>query len=420
MITASIILDTRRETKNGFPLKIRIHDQIHPHRYINLKIYQANRELIRTPIIIQREYQLIKELEYCNVNNLDLEQSLNVFKKGIPVLNNLESRIMLLEIELQQLKLERSNTLISDFYNLYLKERLSEGTTVMTFKVGMNKFFNFLRTKGKNENSFFINDIDYELLKEYQVYCIDTKTSINSFKSYLAVLKLFYKDAQNRKSLNIKTENPFSNLNISSGKKIINRAIDMNDFKILVNINSDEFKLNEKLEQVIDLLKFQFLIGGHDFVELSHLKWIDIKDNRIIFQRFKNKHRGGGVIINNMLHPLALEIIEKHGTNKNERIFSFIPENVFNDRKYYNFLTGNLKFRLKKIKEICGLNFDITSKKMRYTFRTIGGNLMINQMILEKIMGHSNNSISMGYQGATPYEIQDAEHLKVIEAVFGE
>ena len=45
---------------------------------------------------------------------------------------------------------------------------------------------------------------------------------------------------------------------------------------------------------------------------------------------------------------------------------------------------------------------------------------MINQMILEKIMGHSNNSISMGYQGATPYEIQDAEHLKVIEAVFGE
>lgn len=33
-------------------------------------------------------------------------------------------------------------------------------------------------------------------------------------------------------------------------------------------------------------------------------------------------------------------------------------------------------------------------------------------------MVYTNNSISMGYQGVTSYEIQDAKHLKVIEAFF--
>ena len=115
MITALIIVDTRRSTKNGFPLKIRFHDQIHPHLYINLKMYQHGKELIRTPFLVQREYQLNQEVEYCNKNGLNLEQSLEVFKNGIPDLNDLESRIKLLEIELAQLKQKRNTTTFKDF-----------------------------------------------------------------------------------------------------------------------------------------------------------------------------------------------------------------------------------------------------------------------------------------------------------------
>ena len=44
-----------------------------------------------------------------------------------------------------------------------------------------------------------------------------------------------------------------------------------------INLTPEE----DVLRQVIDLVKFQFLIGGHDFVELSNLKWSDIKVGRI-------------------------------------------------------------------------------------------------------------------------------------------
>lgn len=50
----------------------------------------------------------------------------------------------------------------------------------------------------------------------------------------------------------------------------------------------------------------------------------------------------------------------------------------------------------------------------------MAGNMLINEIIIKKLMGHSDNSVSMGYQGAVPYNIQDSEHLKVIECVCGE
>jgi len=414
MITALIIVDTRRSTKQGFPLKIRVHDQIHSHRYINLKLYQNEKELIRTPFLVQREFQLNQEIEYCNKNGLNLEQSLEVFKNGIPELNDLDSKIMLLEMELQRLKEKRNTTSFQKFYDIYINDRIAEGKSILTTVTRINKFFSYLKYIGSDSDSFMINNLDYETLLGYKNYCLQNNISPNSIKGYFRDLKYFYKEAQKRKSLYIKPEDPFKDFVFSLSKKKTQRAIELNDFKTFINLKVEK----EKHIQVIDLIKFQFLIGGHDFIELSHLKWSDIKDNRITFHRFKNNHRGGGVLIDNMIHPLALDIIEKHGTKNNERIFSFIPENKANDSKYRLYLVSVISNRIDTILNKYNLDFKIRTKYIRYTFRTIGGNLMINQMILEKIMGHSNTSISMGYQGATPYDIQDAEHLKIINEVF--
>ena len=415
MITASIIVDTRREAKKGFPLKIRVHDQINPHRYINLKIYQSEKELVRTPFLTQREFQLNQEIEYCNKNTLDLEQALKIIKDGIPDLNDLDSKIMLLEMELQRLKEKRNTTSFQQFYDIYINDRLTEGKSISTTVTRLNKFFSYLEFIGSNSNEFMINNLDYETLLGYKNYCLKNNVSANSVKGYFRDLKYFYKEAQKRKSLYIKSENPFEDFVFSLSKTKAQRAIELSNFKKFINLKAK----HDKHIQTIDLIKFQFLIGGHDFVELSHLKWSDIKDGRINFHRFKNNHRGGGVMIDNILHPLALEIIDKHGTKDNERVFSFIPENILNENKYRLYLINIINNRIDTICKQNELDFKIRTKYIRYTFRTIGGNLMINQMILEKIMGHSNSSISMGYQGSTPYEIQDAEHLKIIDEVFG-
>lgn len=46
MIKADIILDTRAKSKKGYPVKIRVYDDIEKaHKYIALKIYQESTEL---------------------------------------------------------------------------------------------------------------------------------------------------------------------------------------------------------------------------------------------------------------------------------------------------------------------------------------------------------------------------------------
>lgn len=420
MIAASIIIDTRRITKKGYPLKIRVHDFINSHRYIPLKVYQQEKsnKIIKTSFLIQREFELDKEIEFCNKNGFNLEQSLEVFKNGIPELNDLESKILILEIELNQLKQKRNTTSFKEFYDIYIKERIDDKKAIDVTIVGLGKFIKFIQSLGYTSESFKINDIDYELLKDYKSYCLNNNTSIHTFKSYLSHLRFFFKEAQKRKSLFIKSDNPFDNFVVNVNKNKVERSIDIKDFKEFINLKFENNNQGKRFQQVVDLLKFQFLIGGHDFIELSNLKWSDLKDNRIRFYRFKNKHRGGGVLVDNFLHPLALEIIEKYGDKSNERIFSFIPEKLLNNNSNVGYLTNVVTGRIKKILILYNCDFKVRTKYIRYTFRTIGGNLMINQMVLEKIMGHSNNSISMGYQGATPYEIQDAEHLKIIDAVF--
>lgn len=424
MISATIIVDTRRQTKKGFPLKIRIFDQINSHRYIPLNIYQIenSKEIIRTSFVVQREFELLKELEYCNKNFLDLEQSINIIKNGIPELNDLDNKILLLEMELNRLKLQQGQTKFKEFFEQFVKDRNSEGKSIFQHKVRINKFFKFLDHSNINKEAFLINDIDYEILYNYKVYCYNNGISDFSFKSYLQGLREVYNEAQKRKSLNIKPDNPFKDIVVNlKQRREVNRDIGIDNLKTYFNLeNLGPYKHKEDVHILTrDLIKFQFLIGGHDFIELANLKWKDLNNNRISFYRFKNKSKGGGIKIDNMIHPLALDIIEKYGIKESDRVFSFIP-NPEDDIKGYNSYIKLINQRMNSVKKQNSLNFDIRTKYIRYTFRTIGGNLMINQMMLEKIMGHTNKSISMGYQGATPYEIQDAEHLKVIEAVFGQ
>lgn len=423
MITALIIVDTRRETKNGYPLKIRVHDQIHPHRYLPLKYYQKEKtkEVSKTPFVVQREYQLYLEVEFCNKNNLGLEQAITIFKNGVPDADDVETRIFLLEQELNRLKATRTSIKLIDFYKEYVNEMKSQNLRVEYVGSVINKLGSFLSTEGQSIEDLLINSIDYEMLVKYRLFLIDGGFSDTTISTYFATLKKIFKEAQKRKSLNVKPDNPFDLFKLKKRRREKKRDLDLNELKLLINaeVLSDHKPVNIKYLMLRDILIFQFLIGGHDLVELSNLKWKNIKNGRISFYRSKNKRFDGGEFVDNMLHSLAVEIIEKYGTKDSDRVFSFIPSMDTERDKYksYNIVAGD---GIKRFSAKIGIETSVRTKIMRYTFNTIARNLLVNDTMLEKIQGHKNSNISHGYFGATKYEVQDAEHLKVIEYVFGE
>ncbi|MGV0964950.1 phage integrase SAM-like domain-containing protein [Empedobacter falsenii] len=419
MITAEIILDLRRKTKKGFPVKIRVYDSlIKKHDYVSLKIYQ-NEEILKSDNLIkQREFELIKELEFVNSRNMNLSEALYIFQNGVP-LNDIEKRILELEAELSRLRSQLKPTMLYEFSERYIQEKVNRKELVRVHKSILFQFKSFISP----EKDIPINDIKIELLLDFQKYLSDQMTN-ESVNSYFSKFQSIFLSAQNREDLNIKQQNPFKFVKKLNVNNDIDKSISLDSLAKLINFDFEDMKWIDKTKykMFLDLFLFQISIGGHDLVDITELKWTNIKDGRISFKRSKNrKLNNGGPLINNKLFSFALEVIENYGTKEDERVFSFIPRPEY-DSEYIAYKTFHVSYNraLTSIRNKANIKEKVVSKRARYTFNTIAGNLLINRDMIEEIQGHTQSSISHGYYGGTLNEIKDAEHLKVIEAVFGE
>lgn len=204
----------------------------------------------------------------------------------------------------------------------------------------------------------------------------------------------------------------------------VDKHISLESLIKLHNYNFEKWKWidKSKYKMIVDLFMFQIAIGGHDFIDITLLTWSNINNGRIKFKRYKNRNlNNGGPTADNKLFDVALETIEKYGTKNDKRVFSFIPLPNYDEdnASYKNYQAGYNRI-LTAIKNKAGIKDVILSKRARFTFNTIAGNLLINRDVIEELQAHVQSSISHGYYGGTFNEIKDAEHLKVIEAVFGE
>jgi len=309
--------------------------------------------------------------------------------------------------------------MLFDFSERYIQEKINRKELVRIHRSVLLKFKSFISPK----ENIAINDLKIELLLDFQNY-LSENMSEESVNTYFSKFQSIFLAAQNREDLNIKQQNPFKFVKKLIVNKDNDKSISLASLVKLYNYDFKDWKWIDKTKykMIVDLFLFQIAIGGHDFIDITELKWTNIKNDRISFKRNKNrKLNNGGPLINNKLFPFALEVIEKYGTIENERVFSFIPRpNYESDNSEYKIHQAGYNRILTAIKNKAEIKEEVISKRARYTFNTIAGNLLINRDMIEEIQGHSQTSISHGYYGGTFNEIKDAEHLKVIEAVFGE
>ncbi|WCM42390.1 site-specific integrase [Flavobacterium sp. CBA20B-1] len=427
MISAEIIIDDRRKTKKGFPVKIRIYDSLEkensPHRYIPLKVYQ-NSKILKLDSFLKRRYlDLEKEIDYCNKNNLRLNQAFDIILNGIP-LDDIESEIKLLEFKLEQLY-KKSSIKNKKGFLQFTQELIKERKLLNKDVKAHTTILNILKILIEPEEDFAINDLTKEFLIDLEIKMSERGNKPKTIKTYFTYLSSIYKEAQSRESLNIKKTNPFYKIFIPERRKI-EYEISIEDLSKLVNSDFKEVSLKnitrvstvETIKRDIDIFLFQFAIGGHDFIDVANLKWNNIKKNRLVFHRTKNRNKVSPVEVSVMLSDFANDVIEKYGDKSSERIFSHIPDPNDDYEIYHNFLARLNKSRFKKATQYLGIDTDIKTKAPRYLFRTIAGNLLINDLIIMKIQGHKPQGMTFGYQGAINHQVQDREHKKVLDLVF--
>lgn len=414
-ISAEIVVDTRKRNKsNKFPLKIRVYDGVNSHRYIALKQYQEENILVRNLFVRQREAELDAQLEYINRNGLDLEKSLDIIKNGIPSFTSAQERILLLEQELKMLKSKEFTVLFSQYLDQFIEDKLERGQKVKTFLPLKAIFKDFT-------GEFYLNEIDYKFLEKYYTYNKKSGNSFAYFKLNFNNLKQVYFDAVQKGVISSSMLNPFANHNFINYDQKKDFSLSVEEFKKLYE--NRNFERNHKnadnfqTQRAIHLYLFLFLIGGHNFVELSHLKWTNIKGNRIQFYRQKLKSKGGGQFIDNLIPELGFRILESYGTPKSKYLFDFIPD-INMDEVGYDQALFKFNYFMKIVVRDLEISKSIRSNSSRHTFNTIAHNLLINQHIIESIQGHKSKDMTFNYFGKRDYSVQDREHLKVISEII--
>ncbi len=422
MIEANIIIDKRNfaKSKGGYPLKIYVYDNVLKKKgYINLKSYQQSETLQRSIFVKQRESQIITELDYINLNRLDLDNAIEILKNGIPE-SDLLRRKKLLEFELRQIEEQiGSGVGVLEFYEIFLEERKKKNLLTESYHNGYAAIKKFIYP----EPDFPMNNINYDWINSFVQFTIDRGLTQNTASSYLSYLRAVYKECQRREVYNIKSDNPFSGLKPPIKRKV-SYELSPEDLKAILNFDPNKIKHRSswssyELKRWADLFMFQFTIGGHDFIEICNMKWSMIKNGRIRFKRFKNRFKPNeGVEVNTKLFPFALEVIKKYGTKDNERVFSFLPDPELSRKEYDRFVVKTNKYQYGIIARSCGIKEEIRSKAPRYIFRTFAGNLMMNELVVMTIQGHSPRGMTFRYQGSLEENVIDAEHKKVLDLVF--
>lgn len=424
MIVAEIVLDIRYKTKKGYPVKIRVYDTLNEskvkYKYHKLGIFQNRDEVLLTADLKRRSLQLDDEVKFCNDNHYLMDEAIEIIKNGLPV-DDLEMEIAVLRKRLELLegkKAKQEEKMFIAFVEDLIKERQIKKLDVKAYTSIKGTVKSFIAPA----EDFRINDIDREWLIRFDLFNKEKKNLDSTIYMYISMIKTIFTEAQSRPSLNIKSGDPFHKVKSKkSEKKTYDLTVE--DLKKLLRLKTEDIKTTSKfgasgIKRIADLFLFQFAIGGHDMVEIASIKWTNIVKGRLVFGRRKNRFRNAIEPVNVMISPFAKKVITKYGDKTSDRIFPFLPDPE-TQAKEYNCFIANLNLSIYKIiRRAAHIENDMKSKTTRYVFRTLAGNLLINDFVVMKIQGHKPQGITFGYQGALNHEVQDREHQKILDLVF--
>jgi len=288
-----------------------------------------------------------------------------------------------------------------------------------TKSMASKNFIDLKATLIKHANKqMLINDVTYEWLNVYSLQMLSGNCGRAGLNTYLRTLRTVYKEAQRRETLNIKKDNPFIGLIKTSAPKPKEALYYKKDYLIkLLQFQPVKFTTNNAATNMyrnIDLFFLQFYLGGIDFLFIALMEWNHIVDNRLVFNRNKTRNKTDFyVMVNNTIPAQAMEIIYNHGNKNTKRIFSHIPHPYTEEKKYSSY-RNNVNRSLRKICQELKIPI-ITTKSPRYIFRTFAGNKLIHDLLVMKLQGHKPTGVTYVYQGTISKDLQDENHLKVID-----
>lgn len=383
-VHATIILDNRREKKNGlYPVKSRITYKRKQKYYpIGMDLLEDNWKILFS--------SKKKELKQ------DREDILQRFDKVTSTIKQVYTNEEYFSFELfdKYYGIEKDSKL-NDLFSNKIKELNKEGRvgTAELYNCTINSILEY--TSKKNLE---VSDITVDLLESYERWMIESGNSYTTVGIYLRHLRAIINLAISNKLLN-RSKYPFGrDKYVIPTSEPRNIALNLDQINQIKNFS---LKTGSSADLARDIWLFSFYSNGMNIYDICLLKYSDVVNGEIHFLRKKTVRTSKRKVeISVMLLPEHDYIIKKWSKpgNNSDFVFPFIEKNLKPDeeRKKVKNLTKLVNKYLNRIGKQLGIE-NITTYCARHSFANILNSKGIPLTFLQESFGHKQLSTTISY-----------------------
>jgi hypothetical protein len=194
-------------------------------------------------------------------------------------------------------RISREHTLFNFMERIIVQLKLrGKVRTSETYQATLNSFKRY-----RNDEDLMLDALTSDELLLYESYMVQRGVCPNTTSFYMRILRAVYNKAV-EKGL-IEQKNPFSHV-YTGVSKTIKRALFLPDIKRLKNL---DLSLHPTLAFARDIFLFSFYMRGMSFIDMAHLRKMDMKGGIISYRRHKT---GQQLVVK--VEQCAQEIIDRY------------------------------------------------------------------------------------------------------------
>lgn len=258
--------------------------------------------------------------------------------------------------------------------------------------------------------------VTIEWLKQYERWMLKNNNSSTTIGIYLRSLRALFNRAI-ADGLMASERYPFGKrkYEIPTGRNI-KKSLSIDSIQAIFQYPITEGSVAQKCR---DYWAFIYMCNGINMKDLCLLKYENIQDDMILFQRAKTANtKRISENIRAVITDEMKNIIERWGTKPilaKNYIFPILSEGLSTseERKKIQHVTSRVNFNLKKIGQSLGIKQSLTTYVARHSFSTILMRSGASIEFISESLGHSNVQTTQSYLGS----FEDTSKKEIIKAL---
>ena len=288
-----------------------------------------------------------------------------------------------------------ANNTVNEVYQIYTEElRASDNIgTAVSYECAA-------RSINKFAPEIKFADVTPDFLKKFEKWMLMQKRSVTTISIYLRTLRTIFNNGIAEGTLS-KEIYPFGKkkFQIPFGNNT-KKALTLHEISQLYYFKPPDGLMQEKAR---DFWFFMYLCNGINVKDMCLLKYENIKEDILEFERAKTAHTKRKVeAIRVSLCEDAKHIIKKYGNPRQTEqtyIFNILRKGLtaVRERELIQLLTALINKNMKKIAAELGIKSHITTYSARHSFATILLRSGASTEFISEALGHSNVKTTQNY-----------------------